>query len=220
MGSGVQGHGEACIAAADLGGTPDWISAHSNLPSHRPACRRQPDEPRQTYVVTHLGVPGQGRPHRHLRTGADVTAASSRRERRGDRLRSGRRSKGATSSSPGTSRHSPCRVIASRARRRASSRTPSCSSRTSSSLSSTSSPGASSIATRRPRMVLAEGGAGWLPWRPGSGAPPCAALGDKEVLGRQGWRRPRHEAERPLQAADLHDLPGRRRGDGAHSVLR
>src|SRR6185436_14773663 len=32
-------------------------------------------------------------------------------------------------------------------------------------------------------------------------------------------QRPRHEAERALQAADLRDLPGRPRGDVAHSVL-
>jgi hypothetical protein len=55
--------------------------------------------------------------------------------------------------------------------------------------------------------------------RRGARLPPLAALGSEGVLGRQGRQRPRHEAERALQAADLRDLPGRSRGDVAHSVL-
>src|SRR6266571_2969450 len=55
--------------------------------------------------------------------------------------------------------------------------------------------------------------------RSGARLPPLAALGGEGVLGRQGRQRPRNEAERALQAADLRDLPGRPRGDVAHSVL-
>src|SRR3989442_10821215 len=55
--------------------------------------------------------------------------------------------------------------------------------------------------------------------RSGARLPPLATLGGEGVLGRQGRRRPRNEAERALQAADLRDLPGRPRGDVAHSVL-
>src|SRR5262249_21246571 len=56
--------------------------------------------------------------------------------------------------------------------------------------------------------------------RRGPRLPPLAALGGQGVLGRQGRRGTRHEAERPLQAADLRDVPGRPRRDGAHPVLR
>src|SRR3989442_3425047 len=55
--------------------------------------------------------------------------------------------------------------------------------------------------------------------RPGARLPPLAALGGEGVLGRQGRQRPRNEAERALQAADLRDPPGRPRGDLAHFVL-
>src|SRR5207249_1459660 len=55
--------------------------------------------------------------------------------------------------------------------------------------------------------------------RSGARLSPLATLGGEGVLGRQGRQRPRNEAERALQAADLRDLPGRPRGDLAHSVL-
>src|SRR5438094_4720355 len=55
--------------------------------------------------------------------------------------------------------------------------------------------------------------------RSGARLPPLATLGGEGVLGRQGRQRPRNEAERALQAADLRALPGRLRGDLAHSVL-
>ena len=51
--------------------------------------------------------------------------------------------------------------------------------------------------------------------RRGARLPPLAALGGEGVLGRQGRQRPRDEAERAVQAADLRDLPGRPRGDVA-----
>src|SRR5207248_584393 len=55
----------------------------------------------------------------------------------------------------------------------------------------------------------------------GAGArlPPLAAVGSQGVLGRQGRREARNQAERTLQAADLRDLPGGRGGDGADPVL-
>src|SRR5437773_4847425 len=55
--------------------------------------------------------------------------------------------------------------------------------------------------------------------RSGARLPPLATLGGEGVLGRQGRQRPRNEAERALQAADLRDLPGRPRGHLARSVL-
>ena len=55
--------------------------------------------------------------------------------------------------------------------------------------------------------------------RAGARLPSLAAVGGQGVLGRQGRRRARNQAQRVVQAPDLGDLSGRLRGDVADPVL-